>query len=288
MYLWVLLATFMVALLSFNLSIRPDSDRALMETKAQTIITKFRVQHYGFAHYIASKKLTKAQLSSQDPLVKKDSVDYASKVGYNDGNVLGVPSELNEAITSELVNTQDIQKYLPYGFQTDATIYSKVFCFKPQTFESDENYDTVCENDISIPFDLRKTCCAASGTDVLVISWQKMPPRWISHTTQKPLSDMMSAMTKSEGYGSTIGFVTNVDDASGPVVSGGMYRTPIAQIDSEGKPTGKYTYELKYRPIYNILIEDDDFKDCVNENKIKNPCLIAINKVSNREENEDD
>ena len=99
MYLWVVLATFMVALLSFNLSIRPDADRAFMEVKAQTVLTKFRAQHYAFVHFIASKRLTLTQQHSDNP---KNTVDYVSGVGYHDGKIVGT---LNDAIQAEQIFT---------------------------------------------------------------------------------------------------------------------------------------------------------------------------------------
>ncbi|MBR2299408.1 MAG: hypothetical protein IJ870_02395 [Alphaproteobacteria bacterium] len=279
MYLWVVLATFMVALLSFNLSIRPDADRAYMEIKAQTVVTKFRAQHFAFKHFIESKKLTLAEQYSDNPNLIKNTVDYVSGVGYNDGKILGT---INDAIKVE-----DIQHYLPYGFQTDTKIFSKVFCFKPNQnqYDSDANFARVCEDDdtISDPF-LKGTCCAAPGIKVFVISWQEMPSRWLNHTTGRPLSDMMSVITKSDGFGSSFGYITNVENVSGAVVSGGMYRTLGEEKDDKGNATGKYVHEIKYRPVFDVLKSDKDFQVCMKNDKIQNPCLIAINQVLNREE----
>ncbi|HCU58830.1 MAG TPA: hypothetical protein DIC64_02490 [Alphaproteobacteria bacterium] len=274
MYLWVVLATFMVALLSFNLSIRPDADRAFMEVKAQTVLTKFRAQHYAFVHFIASKRLTLTQQHSDNP---KNTVDYVSGVGYHDGKIVGT---LNDAIQA-----QDVEKYLPYGFQTDPNVFSKVYCFRPTSFDADANYSIVCENDTNIPTqDLRNTCCGAPGILVFVISWQEMPSRWINRNSNIPMSDMMSVITKADGYGSNIGYITNVDTVKGAVISGGMYRTLGEEKDENNNLTGKYVHEIKYKPVFKVLESDKDFETCMKDNEIKNPCLIAINQVSNREE----
>ena len=289
MYLWVVLATFMVALLSFNLSIRPDADRSLMETKAQTVLTKFRAQHYAFVHFIASKRLTLTQQYSDNPSIQTADVGYMSTLGYNDGHLLYTTNGKSEPRDEfRGMRTTDLQKYLPFGFQTDSKIFSKVYCFRPNQnqYDADANFATICEEDteISNPIE-RNTCCGAHGIKVFVISWQEMPSRWINHNTQRPVSDMMAVITKADGYGSSIGYITNIESVDGAVISGGMYRTLGEEQDASGNPTGKYIHEIKYKPVFDVLKSDKDFEACMKGDEINNPCLIAINQVSNREEN---
>ena len=95
----------------------------------------------------------------------------------------------------------------------------------------------------------------------------------------------MAVITKMEGYGSTFGYITEVENVDGPVISGGIYRTLGQELGPDGTPTGKYIREIKYKPVFDALKDDENFKICVEDNEINNPCLIAINQVSNREEN---
>lgn len=291
MYLWVVIATFMVALLSFNLSIRPDADRAYMEIKAQTVVTKFRAQHNAFKRYIESKRLSKTQVAYNANHNLTDTIAYHSGVGYNDNAFTGTNR-------SDILNDlAEFKKFLPYGFERDASIYSEVFCFKPH-FEADYNYTTVCEEDDIPDAAQRLNCCAAPGVEVFVVSWQQMPGRWINRSTGIPISDMLAVITKSDGFGYAFGYVTKVDQVDYPVMSGGMYRTS-EQIYDGGQPTGQYAHNLKYRPAFaaletkmnsnseftNYKVYTNSLKGCVHDGEIINPCLIAINKVMNREEN---
>ena len=335
MYLWIVLGTFMVALLSFTLPIRQDIDRQNNEMKAQTVVTKFKVQHNAFKQYIESRKLQKADGGGYE---YPENVVYYSGVGYKKGQML--PSNVVKRNISENgfrggvgvakpfdpdKEKKDMEDYLPFGFKTDTNIYSKVFCFANSTevgnFERMKfNYTKICEEDDDHRFsDVEKDyCCSRSDVDVYVISWQQMPPHWKQedplfpdvHVPQ-PVSDMMSVIAKSDGYGYNFGYVTYLKSTVRPknstnvvkskvadnvymdrdvhIVSGGMYRTLRAQLDNDGDSTGVYTEDLGYRPIFDILLKDRDFStmcaysDGMGKNKIVNPCLIAINRVNNRE-----
>ena len=336
MYLWMVLGTFMVALLSFNLPVRPDADRLNSETKAQTVITKFRSQHNAFKRYIESKKVKLQEHNTNAQINKDDAVVYYSGIGYQNGMMLA--SKVNGSNIPNVgfrtdVSTQkpfnaateleNFKAHLPYGFETESDIFSKVFCFSNNTDEN-YNYSTTCEQemDFRLSAEERKNCCARPDVDVYVISWEKMPSRWVQQQPDwsnaaarklppKPTADMMAAVAKSEGYGYSFGYVTYINDETKGgkplkeeftyvdergnkrtlnrdirIVSGGMYRTLQAILDTEGKPTGKYKELIQYRPIFDVLLTDPDFTSicALQTNNISNPCLIAINKVNNREE----
>lgn len=255
MYLWIVIATFMVALISYNLSVRPDVDRAYMETRASTIITKFRVQHNAFKEYIASFKLSKDSVDS--------AVPYSSGLTYTGGELLTEKSYGNP--TDIQLDAEKVEKRMPYGFEPYPDTFSKVFCFRIISYDMDQDYEQTCEQ-VSAG-DVR--CCADSMSRVYVISWQKIPSRWIG-SDGKPISDMRAALSKSEGYGYAIGYIVNNDEiTSHPVVSGGM---------GMGIKNGKRV--LKYQPVYTAVTQDSDYQaTCKNK-----PCLIAINQVLNREE----
>ena len=62
MYLWIIIATFIAMLASFNLSVRPDMDRVFAETKASVVITKFNALHNGVKDYFNSQAPAKTGL----------------------------------------------------------------------------------------------------------------------------------------------------------------------------------------------------------------------------------
>ena len=45
MYIWVVLATFIVALAAFNLPVRPDMRNVYVSPQAEAVITKLYLQH---------------------------------------------------------------------------------------------------------------------------------------------------------------------------------------------------------------------------------------------------
>lgn len=311
----------MVALLSFTLPIRPDVDRLNNELKAQTVVTKFRTQHNAFKKYIESKKVPLAEQTGggAPKVVYYSGLGYKggqmlpSQVsGANIPTKTGFRNEvgMNKSFDPEK-EAKIMKNYLPFGFDKETSnIYSKVFCFASMPGQL-YNYTHACEQNEEFRFSYedKADCCARSDVDVYVISWQPMPSRWLqpdpefknmNKKVSQPISDMMAVISKADGYGYSFGYVTYLKelgdkknggtmqlkvDVSKRVMSGGSYRTLKAQADEEGNLTGAYKEDLGYRPIFNILLDDPDFAyNCATKTEIKNPCLIAMNKVSNREE----
>jgi len=245
MYLWVILATFVVAILSYNLSVRPDTDRAFNETKAQTVIAKFKAQHNAFASFIYARRLslTDAQIGGIT------TVKYCSGVGYANGEIIG--NSCN-GFTDPSITKEAVGNYMPIGYKAQTGIYSKVFCFKGEA----EDYTKTCDAD-------GVACCADTDAKVYVVSFQTIPSNWINHTTNTPTTDMQVSMAGTKGYGSTFGF--NVREDTGQHISGGV-------IDNEK--------HLVYRPIYSAILSDPDYTSKCGDNKL---CFIAIQQVQNRE-----
>ena len=334
MYLWIVLGTFMVALLSFSLPIRSDIDRQNNEMKAQTVVTKFRAQHNAFRQYIESHALKK---NDDGVYESPETVPYYSGLGYKgSGNKSGqmLPSYFVKKNIAEdgfrsglgvskpfnaSTELTTMRQYLPFGFKEDSNIYSKVYCFATEGNDK-FNYSEICEEHDDFRFsDLEKEyCCSRSDVDVYVISWQEMPARWkqpdpLFPDIPQPIADMMAVIAKSDGYGFSFGYVTYLKglgdsstaqkkevirdkfgkemfvDRGTQIMSGGMYRTLRVQRDANGKSTGVYKEDLGYRPIFNILLRDPDFSgicaynDGAGNSGILNPCLIAVNRVNNRE-----
>ncbi len=261
MYLWVVLATFIVALSSFNLSVRSDMDRIFAETRAGVVLAKFRALHNGVKDYF----------NSQAP--SKTGQDY---VTYYPGDGVNVTTQ---GETGEgTLTIDDIRDYLPVGYARagdqledvanitgGGEIVSKVFCFE----EGDTTKQCVSGGDGS--------CCSNDCLEdgvcsgIYVVSFTQMPSRWINKETLNPNADMRMAVAKIRGYGSTFGYTETVDGKL--VLSGGRM---VQHYDAGGVPVGDEEFE--YFEIYEAVQSDEDFKriGCDQEDV---HCLFAIQQI---------
>lgn len=253
MYLWVVLATFITLLYSYNLSVRADLDRVHAETKASIVVAKFRAQHNAVKEY----------LNSQSP----DKTGY-SKVTYYPGD--GFNSSTGSDFSDDGSGSEDsvnysgeIAKYLPVGYQPEGETVSKVFCLKdgnpasPQCASGGDG-----------------SCCGDEYTGVYVVSFRDIPSRWFNKKTGMPNADLLGALAHSGGYGSAIGYIDEIDGKM--ALSGGMKMEANTTVDPDGNPVENKN--LKYREIFNAVKNDPDFvaKEC---NDYKKHCLYAIQQI---------
>jgi len=256
MYLWVVLATFITILYSFNLAIRPDMDRAYAETKASVVLTKFRAQHNAVKDY----------LNSQAP-----AKTGQSRVTYYPGSGYNVTAE-GEASN---LSAESLRDYLPVGYQLEAAdgdagsslvssnMVTKVFCFS----EGNTAEQCLSGGDGS--------CCSDSCIDddncvgIYVVSFKPLPSRWLNKTNGRPNADMLGAMAKIRGFGKNFGYTDTIDGKV--VLSGGRM---VQEFDEAGNPVGDRNFE--YLEIYEAIKNDTDFNnlDCGNSH-----CIFAIQQI---------
>lgn len=98
MYIWVVLATFMLALYSFNLSHRADMKDLYVLPQAQPFISRVTIQHHAALAYI---------------------IDHTPNGDNGLTNITYVNGELQES---------DLKDYLPYSFVKEDNFYSQVYC----------------------------------------------------------------------------------------------------------------------------------------------------------------
>lgn len=100
MYIWVILATFMAMLYSFNLAVRNDMRKIRVEPMAETVIAQLVIQHRAAVDFIRNRMPPK----------------NGSNVITYDKGVLGCASSLSN--------------YLPYGYSCDTEFVSEVYCMR--------------------------------------------------------------------------------------------------------------------------------------------------------------
>ena len=261
MYLWVVLATFIVALYSYNLSVRSDLDRVFAETKASVVIAKFRALHNGVKDYFNSQAPSKTGLTH---------------VTYYPGDGVNITSQ--SETEEDVLTLDDVVDYLPVGYakagdtlEDIATltgggeIVSKVFCF--------EEGDTTKQCVSSIDGSCCSNDCLEDGkcSGIYTVSFAAMPSRWINKETLNPNADMKMAVAKVRGYGETFGYTQKTDGKL--VLSGGHM---VQEYDASGNPVGDKKFEYLER--YKAIQDDEDFKriGCDQDDK---HCLFAIQQI---------
>lgn len=140
MYIWILLATIMVALSFYNLSPRSDKENVFSDVKAATVVNRFRIEHLAAMHAIECE-LIKNGGSYSNPTTKvtKDST-YGST---------------------------SFQANLPIGYDlagSSLDITHKAFCFQ--------------ENIIRNPEAEKSGSC--SSQNKYMVSYVPIPERWLS------------------------------------------------------------------------------------------------------------
>ena len=84
MYIWVLLATFITLLFSFNLSVRSDMKELYVDTQAATVASKMYVQHKAAEEYFKAK-VKEYKAGSEGPHfgdASERNVDFDDRLPY--------------------------------------------------------------------------------------------------------------------------------------------------------------------------------------------------------------
>lgn len=250
MYLWVIIATFITILYSFNISVRADLDRVHAETKAGVVVTKFFAQHNAVKDYLNSQATSK---------IGQSRVPYFPGDGYNSSTCVEGSEKCD---LSSYVET-----YLPVGYIEDTEVVTKVFCL--------ENGDPEAEQCTS---GVGGSCCSDEYTGIYVVSFRKIPSKWINKVTTMPNADVLGYMAKARGYGKSFGYTDKIDtDSDGTpdtlVLSGGQM---VQEYDESGEKVGDPKFQ--YHEIFNAVKSDADFveMECDKEGV---HCFYAIQQI---------
>lgn len=223
MYIWILLATLMVALSFFNLSPRPDKDHALNEIRAATVVNRFKAEHLAMAKYMECEIVKQVNNANWDGPSNnnRSSADGPVKVIYaGDDNVW-----------PNLYYTK-FSCYLPrnYDYSKDIVdVKHFIFCL-----------DGIVEEDGPRNF---KACNETSYR--YLVSFAQIPDRWRSHDwigkgASKPAPLFMSFVSKPTSGGSTYGWTDCTED--GCILRG--YSSRAGKYSRDDKKTQIYEYTL--------------------------------------------
>lgn len=187
MYIWMMLAAFIVMLAAFNLSPRADLQRQQQMPLAEASITKFLVQHD------AAVKYTKSKLAA-----------YHSNPTENAGLSAGMLSGCNDE------NNGDLCNFLPIGYKYEENLYySGIYCVNAAEYTNTYNPETgeTTSNKTKNEGVEAATTCNGSASVVYVITFGRVPERWKNASTHRILGEYFNAMHSKIAVGSSCGIV---------------------------------------------------------------------------------
>lgn len=230
MYLWIVIATFIVALFSYNLSVHPDIDRSYAETRANTVAASFQIQHNSLVSYVKSVggHLKTEQFTQGEDGIEIQPNAYQSGAYYADGKFSSGQGVLDD---------EGIENFLPLGFKVDKKMVSKIYCFQRFMAPSEQvEVDTVTG---SLPFDYSSSnnVPCSQENKVVLVSWRPIPQKWVNRQDSSlPTPDMIHAIARSNGYSTTFGYTMKKDNSNDYYISGGDHKLYEAITNDNAKP----------------------------------------------------
>lgn len=173
MYIWVILATFITILYSFNLATRSDMRAIYVEPQAEAVVAKLVVQHKGAQKYIQDKS----------PPTNDQSV-----VSYYPGEI----------------SFETLRGYLPYGFnanRSDSDFTTIMYCLDKTSAKLGQAASG-CGGTPS--------CCSNANSVNYLVTFGCVPQKWRNIKTGRPNNDLLNAMQNVVGAGTDFGYADAV------------------------------------------------------------------------------
>lgn len=253
MYIWILLATIMVALSFFNISPRADKANAVNEIKAATVLNRFRAEHTAMVKTIGCESVLNID-------TKKDPTTGEGGWTSNSENQAVEVTKDEDSTDFGYIKYAD---NLPIGYDLENSpidVKHYVACLTGRIEEADVTYEN----------------CFHTGRRY-IISFMPVPDRWRSKSANNdgvvtPLPTFVNFMT-SEGFA---GMFYGWTECNGEqcVLHGrsAVYRT--SENNAEGERQTKYTAISKDAFIW----KESAFRDMCGSPE--EPCLFAYTRMT--------
>lgn len=184
MYIWVLLATFMAILYSYNLSPRADIRELEIEPVAKALISKLVIKQQAAGRYMRGN--TPPFASSTDAegnVTKSENITYTSGI-----------------LTQAELNPSEGVTFLPYGFKDDGSVKTEIYCLR----KDNQAVAMDCSDDDAIRY---------------LVAYTVIPQRWLNVKTGLPNNDFNNAMKQIIGYDSSFGYPSCKEYEEDPITS---------------------------------------------------------------------
>ena len=176
MYIWILLATIMVAFSFYNLSPRMDKDNSIAETKASVLVARLKIENKAIAEAFKCDLMYNA--GSYEMTVAKD-----------------IDIEKDNPIYGDTIKTN-----LPIGYDVEkSSVLHQIICL---------------DSDISNP-NAKITDCVglSSAYPEYIFSFMQIPERWLTKDgSNQPLPALLNHLSDIRSSHMHFGWVEHVDE----------------------------------------------------------------------------
>ena len=267
MYIWILLATIMVALSFFNLSPRRDKDNAYSEIKAATTINRFRLENNAVVRLLQCETLMNMHTKNWD----SGNAPYKIELSVDDGSGNLVS---NDAFDFEYTSPAE---NLPVGYQADPNfqIYHYVYCL-------DMPAESRNEDNGALPQVMHPCQYGSAVHPTYVVSFAVIPMRYLSKNgaagqLAEPLPMFVKYLadeTKGQGIAGWL-------DCSGAgtceLKGNSSYQVTNVINDATNEAV---TNKLGVLPPNSVLFNNPDFHVCLTDQ----PCMFLYRKMPTTDE----
>ena len=256
MYIWILLATIMVALSFYNLTPRSDKDNSFSEIKAATLANRFKIENNAVARLLQCEVLMNLHTTPWDT-VKPSPIDLTSNnfdFGYT-------KPEDNLPVGYQLSNNEEYRSF---------EIYHYVYCLDKKAEEKGAQIMTPdCQY-------------GSSAHPTYVVSFAKIPFRYLTKNSDRPepLPSFLKYLADETNGSGVAGWADCVGSESS--------YTCTLKGRSAYKFSGKTTVknnanqmidvraERAMLPIDSVLYHNPDFADeCITDQ----PCMFMYRQM---------
>lgn len=261
MYIWILLATIMVALSFFNLSPRHDKENAVNEIRAAAAVNRFRVEH--------------------NAMVRTLECEANLKRNYNgraDSSSSGPFTVSKSNILCNLPYTS-FKENLPIGYQESGTHpQHMIYCLQDYIGQVDKK--RAAEGNSYSPY---LTCSTTSRQ--YAVSFMPVPERWLSKTADKngkiaPVATFSRFLAQNSNSSTFLGW-TDCEGSKNNVSC--KLRGSAARLEVSTTDTKQEREIISYTALAeeSIFWQSDEFYNtCVKDKK---PCMFMFEKFVDRD-----
>lgn len=287
MYIWILLATIMVALSFFNVSPRADKEHALNDIKAATVVNRFKAEHEAMLKNFNCEILFRMNTADQSSVKwdgTSDDQNYrTSATGAVDISAFN-PAAVDSGAVRKLWYT-DFKDHLPLGYLIGSRsagysmdknqIHHMVVCLKKDATEATSDSDFIACNSTD-------TTYSKLAYHRYLVSFARIKDRWITHDeTPTPLPTLVNLLSKTPGSTAVFGWTDCATSSQGCLLRGQeaftnaseMVYTDETYVDQKTGTTQKVQKPVPIiLPSNAIFWKNSVFKQTCTAS---NPCLFA-------------
>ncbi len=247
MYIWVILATFMVALYSFNLTFRADLRSVEVEPVARALISKLIIKQQAAGRYIRGNTPPHAYTTdAEGNTIASDTITYSAGI-----------------LTLDQLQPSEGVTYLPYGYKDDGTVTTEIYCIDRNDPKTARN----CSDDNAVRY---------------LVAYMPIPQRWLNVKTGLPNNDLNAAMKELIGYDSSFGYpvckkyiedtATGTKKCEQLIIRSreGLYQTGFDD-EENSEVTDDFMFEIPY-----YIAKNGGFSRKCNKDNADNLCLMYI------------